>query len=604
MSVHSFHIPVMGTGFTIDTPLKVARYGISSVMSVDDNLMEKLREYYSAQEGLPFQPIAKNLLDSRARRITAYLNLVHDLVQKQFSELKQSSFEPGSEITKYFELLADDSELKKEYSRMMAMEAGDAKIQLQSELRQKLEVGSIDVNLLTKLDRENYQKGEKLSRDYADGVAALRGFAQSKLESSVVFSAGINPYLYGSLEQYSDFFPDPLGAVKKKIIIKVSDFRSAVVQGRFLAKKGLWVSEFRVESGLNCGGHAFATTGQLLGVILEEFKKERESFSAELFEIYKKALLAKGKMCPSVKPRLRVTAQGGVGTFAEHQFLLRHYQLDSVGWGSPFLLVPEVTCVDPDSLTKLSQADENTVYLSDLSPLGVPIYSLRNSASEAMRLQRIAAGKPGSPCLNKYMAYNTEFPGEPLCAASSEYQSKKIAQLKTQDLSPEKYSEEYKKIVDKACVCHDLGEGALLKYGIPSRSVKPVPAVCPGPNIVYFFKIATLREMVDHIYGRMNLLKKEKNRPHMLINEFRIYIDFFKKKRAQFSEPLNDKDKNYLSDFLTNLNGCLNYYFQMIDQLFEESLAARDSFLESLKAFQQDVDSLTASLIGLRFGTS
>jgi len=30
---HSFHIPVMGTGFTIDTPLKVARYGISSVIS-------------------------------------------------------------------------------------------------------------------------------------------------------------------------------------------------------------------------------------------------------------------------------------------------------------------------------------------------------------------------------------------------------------------------------------------------------------------------------------------------------------------------------------------------------------------------------------------
>ena len=27
---HTFHIPVMGTGYTIDTPLKVAHFGISS----------------------------------------------------------------------------------------------------------------------------------------------------------------------------------------------------------------------------------------------------------------------------------------------------------------------------------------------------------------------------------------------------------------------------------------------------------------------------------------------------------------------------------------------------------------------------------------------
>ena len=33
-SVHNFYIPVMGTGFTIDTPLKVAKYGISSVVSL------------------------------------------------------------------------------------------------------------------------------------------------------------------------------------------------------------------------------------------------------------------------------------------------------------------------------------------------------------------------------------------------------------------------------------------------------------------------------------------------------------------------------------------------------------------------------------------
>ena len=43
---HTFHIPVMGIGFTIDTPLKVSQYGIDSVISlVDDILLEKIRSF-------------------------------------------------------------------------------------------------------------------------------------------------------------------------------------------------------------------------------------------------------------------------------------------------------------------------------------------------------------------------------------------------------------------------------------------------------------------------------------------------------------------------------------------------------------------------------
>ena len=34
-----------------------------------------------------------------------------------------------------------------------------------------------------------------------------------------------------------------------------------MTQSKVLAKKGIWVSEFRIESGLNCGGHAFAPGG-------------------------------------------------------------------------------------------------------------------------------------------------------------------------------------------------------------------------------------------------------------------------------------------------------------------------------------------------------
>ena len=81
---HTFHIPVMGTGFTIDTPLKVAHLGISSVISIiDDVLVEKMRKYYSEKMDIPFNEISTKIEDFRAKRITAYLNLVNDLVKKK-----------------------------------------------------------------------------------------------------------------------------------------------------------------------------------------------------------------------------------------------------------------------------------------------------------------------------------------------------------------------------------------------------------------------------------------------------------------------------------------------------------------------------------------
>ena len=66
----------MGTGFSIDTPIKVAKYGISSVISiVDDCLIEDMRKYLTTR-GKDYTPISNEDEDHRARRITAHLNLV------------------------------------------------------------------------------------------------------------------------------------------------------------------------------------------------------------------------------------------------------------------------------------------------------------------------------------------------------------------------------------------------------------------------------------------------------------------------------------------------------------------------------------------------
>ena len=57
-SPHKFHIPVMGLAFTIDSPVKVAQYGISSVISImEDRLIEMMRNHYYSFINEPYFPI-------------------------------------------------------------------------------------------------------------------------------------------------------------------------------------------------------------------------------------------------------------------------------------------------------------------------------------------------------------------------------------------------------------------------------------------------------------------------------------------------------------------------------------------------------------------
>jgi len=114
---HIFHIPVLGLGYSIDTPLKGAQYGMSSVLSiVDDELIERMRKYHTECIDQKFVAISKHENDSRSKRITAYLNLLDQIIDAQFEFIKRQPFEKGNEICRYFdELLHDDSALKHGY---------------------------------------------------------------------------------------------------------------------------------------------------------------------------------------------------------------------------------------------------------------------------------------------------------------------------------------------------------------------------------------------------------------------------------------------------------------------------------------------------------
>ncbi len=624
-TAHSFHIPVMGIGFTADTPLKVSQYGIDSVVSlVDDSLLERLRKMYCEKFNISYYEISRTSDDYRAKRITSYLNLLNELAEKKFEEFKSAATRKHNELKEYLNMLPERSELKNEFKALINKHFSAEKID--KWIKTNISRGSIDVNIMTKIDRENYKKGEKLPSEFNDAHAALRGYANSDLSSSIIFSAGMNPSLYSYVEQFEDFYPNAAGQIKKKIILKVSDYRSAFIQGKFLAKKGLWVSEYRVESGLNCGGHAFATDGFLMGPILEEFKNNRHELTSTVNEILKKALADKSRIVPTSDLQIKISAQGGVGTAEEHQFLIEHYGVDSVGWGTPFLLVPEAVNIDEPTLDKLAEASEKDLFLSDISPLGVPFNSLSGNTKDIEKLSHILNGTPGSTCPKQNVALNNEFTQKGICTASRQYQTLKIKELKKQNLPTNEFKYRFNKIVDKSCICVGLGTSARLVNNLDTKVEGEGVSVCPGPNMAYFSKKMKLKEMIDHIYGRTNVITRS-DRPNVFVKELQIYIDYIKSKIAEAkqsfaseSKPvvvdntvvaddtvvadntvvadeapksiLSEKQQKYFATFIQNLENGIDYYSDMFEKAKENFKEKKETILKELRESKANLASL------------
>ncbi|MFH0926799.1 MAG: hypothetical protein V1872_14395 [bacterium] len=594
IKTHSFHIPVMGIGFTLDTALKVSQYGIDSVLSlVDDILIEKLRKMYCDKFKISYTEITEKTEDFRAKRITSYLNLMNNLAKKNFEELKNAIIENDNKIKEYFNMLPINSTIKQDFNSL-TKECLDLN-KVKKWVKDNLSMGSIDVNIMTKLDKENYINDKKLPVEYNDAHAALRGYANSDLISSIILSAGMNPRLYSYFEQFEDFYPDENGVIKKKIVLKVSDYRSAFIQGKFLAKKGLWVSEYRIESGLNCGGHAFATDGYLLGPILAEFRNNRKELIKSIHEILLQALSNQNRSIPKTELPLKITAQGGVGTAEEHQFLIEHYQLDSIGWGSPFLLVREITNVDEPTRNQLRDAKEDDLCLSNISPLGVPFSNLKGNSKDLTKLSFIAKGIPGSPCPKKYLVSNKEFTEKSICTSSRQYQHLKLKELDNEGLPPDEYQKKFEKIVEKSCICVGLGTSTLLLNNLDTKIEGDGVSVCPGPNMAYFSKIMTLKEIIDHIYGRSNMITTI-NRPNMFITELNLYIDVLKTKIEETKVSMTNKQGKYLLTFVKNLNEGINYYYRLFTTLKDVFKDTKSNILSDLDASKKTLHLLNLEI--------
>ena len=115
---------------------------------------------------------------------------------------------------------------------------------------------------------------------------------------------------------------------------------------------------------------------------------------------------------------------------------------------------------------------------------------------------------------------------------------------------------------------------------------KALTALTPGPNIINFSKISSLKEMVDHIYGRINLITSEK-REHMFLTELELYIEQFKAKFDDISLGfIVNEGKKQLVELGSNLLEGISYYRELSDKFTKET---KESFLLNLDTLTQEI---------------
>ena len=145
--------------------------------------------------------------------------------------------------------------------------------------------------------------------------------------------------------------------------------------------------------------------------------------------------------------------------------------------------------------------------------------------------------------------------------------------------------------IDTAKVRHNMVVDAKwLHDNIGKKGVKRFTAICPGPNLAYFSRIVSLREMVDHIYGRINLLNTEV-RENMFIAELRMYMDHFKAEVQKHAIEPAKKQIDYLNEFKQNLIDGIEYYCQLFPQMAVETSEYQQGTLEQLHQIRQSLES-------------
>lgn len=104
--------------------------------------------------------------------------------------------------------------------------------------------------------------------------------------------------------------------------------------------------------------------------------------------------------------------------------------------------------------------------------------------------------------------------------------------------------------------------------------------------MAYFSSIVSLKEMVDHIYGRANLITRT-NRPNMFIKELKLYLDYLMDEINEINEAPSTNQLKYFETFRDNLANGIEYYrnlFSMKQNSFNKNILLELKELENVFA--------------------
>jgi hypothetical protein len=156
------------------------------------------------------------------------------------------------------------------------------------------------------------------------------------------------------------------------------------------------------------------------------------------------------------------------------------------------------------------------------------------------------------------------------------------------NLPAEELDRRIQKVVEKSCLCEDLAASPFVDHGSEDKRSSRAVAVCPGPNLAYFSRVATLEEMVSHIYGRLQLLT-DSDRPNLFINELRLYVDYLKTEIEKKLQSLTAKDHRYLTTFRANLQEGIAYYRELVPKLAKETERYREIIRMQLLELEEEL---------------
>jgi len=232
----------------------------------------------------------------------------------------------------------------------------------------------------------------------------------------------------------------------------------------------------------------------------------------------------------------------------------------------------------------LAKAKEEDLYLSPISPLGIPFNTLKGTTNEALKQKRIQENKAGSSCPKRFLALSKELGPEGICTASKKYQDVKLQELEDQKetLTAAMYENAVNKITDKSCLCVGLANASYLENNVKIKGQAQGVVICPGPNMAYFDHEVSLSKMVRHIYGNDNVMS-DTSRPNMFIKELKMYIDYLKNEIDSLSTVITAGQIKKWNLFKTNLLDGIGYY----ENLFATPVFVKDFMNSKIDLWHQ-----------------